>query len=171
MSCINFFRFMFCFVFFSQSVCALDLQFARGDLDEALGKVAVSFESLVDSTETYLDKDISVSGYISVGKKVSLFETFESFVNRNNGYGGLHIDDEYSKNFENLDGCYVTINGKFKKVHKNRELYHLTDISNTQRMSAFYSAAESLMKKRGIKGEPSCLGKVLIELMTEPKKR
>ncbi|WP_018277567.1 hypothetical protein WKI13_01935 [Teredinibacter turnerae] len=170
MSCINFFRFMCCLAFLSQSACALDLQWAKGDLDKALGKSAVSFKDLVDSTNSYLDKDISVSGYISVGKKVSLFETFESFVNRNNGYGGLYIDSEYNERFEKLDGCYVTINGKFKKIHENRELYHLTDISDIQRMSYFYFAADSLMKKRGVKGEPSCLGAALIELMAEPQR-
>lgn len=169
-NCINFRRFIFCFVFLSQSTFALELEWTRGDLDEALGKVTVSFKSLVDSTEDYLDKNIAVSGYISVGKKVSLFETFESFVTRNNGYGGLYIDDKYSKRFETLDGCYVTINGKFKKIHRNREIYHLADISNIQRMSSLYFAADSLMKERGVKGEPRCLGEVLIELMAEPTK-
>lgn len=171
MSFISFGRlFICCFILLSPSVVALDLQWARGDLDEALGKTTVSFKNLIDSTDSYLDKDIAVYGYISFDKKVSIFETFELFATNNNGYGGLYIDDEYRDRFENLDGCYVTINGKFKKIHKNREIYHLTDISDIQRTSRFYFAADSLMKKRGVKGEPNCLGKALIELMAEPKK-
>lgn len=169
MKYISFRRFMFCFVFLSQSTFALDLVWARGDLDETLGKLTVSLKSLIDSTDDYLDKDIAVVGYISVGKKISLFETFESFTTHNNGYGGLYIDDKYRKRFQQLDGCYVTINGKFKKIHENRKIYHLTDISDIQRTSSLYFAADSLMKERGVKGEPSCLGKALIELMAEQK--
>lgn len=169
MSYINVRRFICYLTFFSQSAFALDLQWARGDLDHELGKINVSLEGLINSTATYIDKNIAVSGYLSVGKKVILFESFESFATRNNGYSGLYIDDEYRKRFQGLDGCRVTINGEFKKIHKNRELYHLTDISKTQRTSYFYFEADSLMKKRGIKGEPICLGKAIVELMAKPR--
>lgn len=131
-------------------------------------KIGVSFSELFADPKSYDGKEISLVGYLEIDRAIRLFESIDSINSRNDGLGGVFINGNRSELMP-YDGCYIALNGIFKKVYKDRDFFHLTDISYVNRTGMFYLFAQDLMKKNGIEGEPKCLGKALVELMATPK--
>ena len=136
-------------------------------LEENLGLERINFDvnEVLSDREEFEGRNVFISGLLYVDRDISLSEHIDAMAG---GVDYLMVDEKYRNLLEPYDGCLVAVEGTFKKIYKDRDLFFLTNVSDVRRTGVLYLSAQGLMKKNGVEGEPKCLGKALIELMATP---
>lgn len=127
----------------------------------------IPFVELKDLRAKALDfqgSKITVVGYIAGDGMFVVFEDLESWLTLSIQSAGVKVDLPNSKGAE-LNGCYVSITGMYKRIYEGKDVYWLTEVENVSRLGRSYFYAKEQLKKQGKSHAPKCEGQSIVEMM------